>query len=91
MLRIRQIQHADPGVIIQQDNLVVIVRTWAQVIAENRARMKFFEESLELTVTKADALHHLQERYAGIFKGTPAGAAMDEAIGGMDDAEAANG
>ena len=24
--------------------------TWAQVIAENRARMKFFEESLELTV-----------------------------------------
>jgi hypothetical protein len=29
---------------------LVIARTWAQVIAENRARMKFFEESLELTV-----------------------------------------
>jgi hypothetical protein len=88
VLRIRQIQHADPGVIIQQDNLVVIVRTWAQVIAENRARMKFFEASLELSVTKADALRHLQERYANIFKGTPAGTAMDEAI--EDDAEVAS-
>jgi hypothetical protein len=26
--------------------LLVIARTWAQGIAENRARMKFFEESL---------------------------------------------
>jgi hypothetical protein len=43
-----------------------------------------------LTVTKANAPRHLQERYAGIFKGTPAGAAMDEAIEGEDDAAAAN-
>jgi Histidine kinase-, DNA gyrase B-, and HSP90-like ATPase len=80
VMRIRQVQHADPGVIIKQDNLVVVVRTWAQVIGENRARMKFFEENLDLTVTKADALRHLRERYAGLFKGTLAGEAIDKAI-----------
>lgn len=87
VMRLRQIQHADPGVIIRQDNIVVVVRTWAQVIAENRARMKFFEESLELTVTKADALKHLRERYAVLFADTPAGVAIDQAINDENDIE----
>ncbi len=59
-----------------------MVKTWAQVIAENRARMKFFQESLQITVTKEEALRHLKEGYAAIFKNTPIEAAMDEVIGG---------
>lgn len=81
VLRLRQIQHAEPGVIIKQDNLLVMVKTWAQVIAENRARMKFFQESLQITVTKEEALRHLKEGYAAIFKSTPIEAAMNETIG----------
>lgn len=88
-LELRQIQHAEPGVIINQDNLVVMVKTWAQVIAENRARMKFFQESLQITVTKEEALRHLKEGYASIFKETPVEAAMDRAIEGDGSDEAA--
>jgi len=80
MMRVRQVQNAPPGVIINQDLLVVQVKTWAQVIAENRARMKFFQESLQITVTKEDALRHLKEGYANIFKNTPVEAAIDEAV-----------
>lgn len=82
VLRVRQVSNAEPGVIIKQDTLVVMVKTWGQVIAENRSRMKFFEESLQHTVTKADALRHLKQGYAGIFVGTPAGQAIDAAISG---------
>ncbi len=86
-LRVRQVQHAEAGVIIKQDNLVVIVKTWAQVIAENRARLKFFQDGLQLTVTKAEALRHLKEGYANVFVDTPAGTALDEAISNGDLAD----
>jgi len=79
-MRIRQVPHAAEGVIVKQDNLLVLVKTWAQVIAENRARMKFFQNSLQLTVTKADALRHLKEGYATILKDTPVEAAIQDAI-----------
>jgi hypothetical protein len=59
-----------------------LVKTWAQVIAENRARMKFFQESLQITVTKEEALRHLKEGYANIFKDTPVEAVIDDVIGG---------
>lgn len=85
-MRIRQVQHAAEGVIVKQDNLLVLVKTWAQVIAENRARMKFFQNSLQLTVTKADALRHLQEGYATILKDTPVEAAIQGAIDAEEDA-----
>ena len=87
VMRLRQIPHAEPGMIIKQDNIVIIVRTWAQVINESRARMKFFEDNLDMTVTKADALRHLRERYATLFKDTAAGAALDETIRGEDELE----
>ena len=49
--------------------------------------MKFFEDNLDMTVTKADALRHLQERYATLFKDTAAGAALDATIKGEDGLE----
>ncbi len=80
IMRLRQVQNSPPGGIISQDLLVVQVKTWAQVIAENRARMKFFQESLQITVTKEEALRHLKEGYANILKDTPVEVAIDEAI-----------
>ena len=71
---------ADPGVIIKRNNLVVMVKTWAQVIAENRSRMKFFQENLQMTVTKAEALRHLKEGYASVFKDSPVEPGMDSVI-----------
>lgn len=85
ILRIRQIPHAEPGVIIKQDALVVMVKTWSQVIGENRARMKFFQEGLQHTVTKADALRHLKEGYATVFQNTAAAEAIDIAINDDDE------
>lgn len=82
-LRIRQVQHAEPGVIVKQDNLVVMVKTWNQIIADNRARMKFFQEGLQHTVTKANALRHLKEGYASVLRGTATEEAIDAAI--IDD------
>lgn len=79
-LRIRQVPHAEQGVITNQERLVVMVKTWAQVIEENRARMKFFQDGLQFRVTKAEALRHLKEGYESILKDTPVEEAIDETI-----------
>ena len=80
VMGLRQVQGADPGIIIKRNNLVVMVKTWAQVIAENRSRMKFFQENLQMTVTKAEALRHLKEGYASVFKDSPVESEMDSVI-----------
>ena len=82
LLGLRQVQGADPGVIIKQNNLTVLVKTWAQIISENRSRMKFFQESLQISVTKADSLRHLKEGYRTVFKDSPVEAQMDAVING---------
>jgi hypothetical protein len=64
LLKVRQVKGAPDGVIILQDNVCVILKTWAQVIQENRARMQFFQERLEHRTDAADALDHLRSRYA---------------------------
>ena len=45
------------------------IKTWSQVLDDNRARMQFFQERLEFQADKGDALKHLQERYAGYLEG----------------------
>jgi len=55
----------------------------------NRARIKFFQESLQITVTKEEALRHLKEGYAAIFKDTPVEAAIDRASEAPNDGGAA--
>lgn len=57
------------GLIHKNANVSIYVKTWAQVLDDNRARMQFFQERLEFQVDKGEALKHLQERYATYLEG----------------------
>ena len=66
----------ESGLIHKKDNVCIYVKTWGQVLAENRSRMKFFQERLEYQADKGASLKHLQEHYAkyleGVFDAEPA-------------------
>ncbi|WKB50902.1 ATP-binding protein [Eleftheria terrae] len=59
----------ESGQIYKKDNVSVYVKTWAQVLDENRARLQFFQERLEFQADKGDALKYLQERHAQYLEG----------------------
>jgi len=57
------------GLIHQKDNLTIYVKTWAQVLDENRARLQFFKEKLEYQADKGASLQYLRENYKDLLKG----------------------
>jgi hypothetical protein len=57
------------GLLHSKGNVSIYAKTWAQVLDENRARLKFFQDKLEVQVDKASSLKHLQERYAKYLEG----------------------
>ena len=59
----------DRGVISSKDNISVGIRTWGQIIEENKARLQFFQEKLEHQVDDDTALKHLQEKYQKFLTG----------------------
>ena len=60
----------DPhGKIHEKDNSSIWVKTWGQILDENRARLQFFQERLEYQADKGASLEYLQERYAEFLKG----------------------
>ncbi|RSK71180.1 hypothetical protein DF122_05010 [Burkholderia pseudomallei] len=59
----------DAGLIHTKDNLSIYAKTWGQVIEENRARLKFFQDALEVQVDRDASLKYLQERYAAYLEG----------------------
>jgi len=60
---------ANTGKIHEADNVSIWVKTWAQVLEENRARLQFFQERLEYEADKGASLKHLQEHYAKFLEG----------------------
>ncbi len=61
------------GKIHEADNVSIWVKTWAQVLEENRARLQFFQERLEYEADKGASLQHLQEHYAKFLQGVLVG------------------
>ncbi|MCA8066007.1 ATP-binding protein [Burkholderia sp. AU38729] len=59
----------DEGLVHTKDNLSIYAKTWGQVIEENRARLKFFQDALEVQVDRDASLKYLQERYAAYLEG----------------------
>lgn len=60
----------DPsGLIHQNPNIEIYVKTWAQVIDENRARLQFFQEKLEYQADKEASAQHLREHYEDYIRG----------------------
>lgn len=57
------------GKIKEAGNHSIWIKTWGQVIDENRARMQFFQERLEYEADKGASLKDLQERYAKFLQG----------------------
>lgn len=57
------------GKIHEADNVSIWVKTWAQVLDDNRARMQFFQERMEYEADKGASLKHLQEHYAKFLQG----------------------
>jgi hypothetical protein len=48
--------------------VTIWVKTWAQLIADNRARLQFYQESLDYKVSKAQGLGHLKAKYQKILE-----------------------
>ena len=64
----------------EADNVSIWVKTWAQVLDENRARMQFFQERLEYEADKGASLSHLQEHYAKFLQGVFVDDVRDAAV-----------
>lgn len=86
------------GKIHEADNVSIWVKTWAQVLEENRARLQFFQKRLESEADKGASLKHLQEHYAkflqGVFVEEPGEAPPERGggrRGGIASTPAANG
>lgn len=57
------------GEIYKKGSISIFVKTWAQVLNDNRARMQFFQEHLQFDASKEEALKHLQERHSQYLEG----------------------
>lgn len=57
------------GRIYEADNVSIWVKTWGQVLDENRARLQFFQERLEYEADKGASLEFLQKTYAQFLQG----------------------
>jgi hypothetical protein len=57
------------GIVTRSDNITVGVKTWGQIIEENRARLQFFQEHLDHRIDQSDALQVLQEKHRKFLEG----------------------
>ena len=79
----------DAGLIHTKDNLSIYAKTWAQVLDENRARLKFFQDKLEVQIDRDASLKYLQERYAAYLEGVFEEDDADKEVEAETDAEGA--
>jgi len=57
------------GIVEQKGNITIGIKTWAQIIQENKARLQFFQEKLEHQADQGIALSYLQEKYEAFLSG----------------------
>jgi hypothetical protein len=57
------------GLINSKGNFKIYIKTWAQVIDENRSRLQFFQERLEYKADKGAALKFIKDNYSEFVKG----------------------
>lgn len=61
----------DPArrLIHRKDNISVGIKTWGELIEENRSRLQFFQEQLQHSADESTAIRHLQERHSQYLEG----------------------
>ena len=64
----------------RNDNISVGIKTWGELIEENRARLQFFQEHLQHSADESAAVRHLQERHSQYLEGV-----VDEEDGSEQD------
>lgn len=50
-------------------NVTIWVKTWSQIVRENKYRLEFVREKLNYEIDRNDALQHLRENYSQFIKG----------------------
>lgn len=60
---------AERRLIGRSDNHIIGIKTWGELIEENRARLQFFQEQMQHTVSESQAVAHLQEKYSKFLEG----------------------
>jgi hypothetical protein len=54
---------------MRKDNVLVGIKTWGELIEENRARLQFFQEHLQHTADESAAIRYLQEKHSKFLEG----------------------
>lgn len=57
------------GTIHRKDNIVIAIKTWSQVIEDNKARLQFFEEKLQHQAGDEASLKFLKDKYERFLQG----------------------
>jgi hypothetical protein len=55
--------------VYRDDNISVGIKTWGELLEDNRARLQFFQEHLEYTADESTALQYLQQRHKQFLEG----------------------
>ncbi|MEI6707648.1 MAG: ATP-binding protein [Methylococcales bacterium] len=59
----------ESGLLYKTDGLMIWVKTWSEVIRENKHRLEFIRSQLDYNIEREDAVTHLKEKYAEFTKG----------------------
>lgn len=75
------------GALYQSEDgrITIWVKTWAEVLRANKARLDFIRERLEHQADKGFALRHLQESYDKLIQGTKLDDAIEAAVASADE------
>jgi hypothetical protein len=65
----------------RKNNVSVGIKTWGEIIEENRARLQFFQEHLQYTATESAALKDLEERHKQFLHGIFVDSECEEPVG----------
>ena len=60
-----------PGILYKSDdnNVTIWVKTWSQIIKENKYRLKFVQDKLNYDVDKSEGIQYLRKVYSEFLKG----------------------
>jgi len=74
-----------PGLIYASANQRIWIKTWSEVLEENRGRLQFFREKLDHQADKESSVQFLRQKYAAYLEGVQ----IDGELLGEDEQEAA--
>lgn len=59
----------DNGILAEQDDFEILVKTWAQIFDECKAKLQFFQEKLQYRVAAVESFEHLKSNFPNYLDG----------------------